>query len=172
MSARPIRRTYVVDGRELEAELHLGEENLRGQVLVALEEQAVESAVRRLDPHRVEFEYEGRRVRATVVRDGDRVWVSIDGRSWDVTLQDPGAGAAHHAGEDDFAISPMTGLLAKVSAAVGDQLDEGAELFVVEAMKMEYVVRAPRALTVSEVRHAAGEQVEQGVVVVAFEESE
>ena len=172
MSARPIRRTYVIEGRELEAELHLGEEHIRGEVLVAGEEQTCDSAARRLDPHLVEFEFAGRRIRATVVRNGDRAWVSIDGRSWELTFQEPGVGSAHHAGEEDFALSPMTGLLAKVTVQVGDEVEEGAELFVVEAMKMEYVVRAPRALTVAEVRHATGEQVDQGVVVVGFEESE
>ena len=33
----------------------------------------------------------------------------------------------------------------------GDSVEEGGELFVVEAMKMEYVVKAPRAVTIDEV---------------------
>ena len=172
MSTRPIRRTYLLEGRALEAELHASEGKILGQIAVADEPVAVDAAARRLDPHLVEFEHDGRRVRATVVRDGDTAWVSIEGRSWQLKLEEPGAGGTHHAGEEDFALSPMTGLLAKVSVAVGDEVEEGAELFVVEAMKMEYVVRAPRAVTVVEVRHAAGEQVDQGVVVVAFGASE
>ena len=81
---------------------------------------------------------------------------------------DEHGGAAHAAAEEPFATSPMTGTVAKVSVAPGAAAAKGAELFVVEAMKMEYVVRAPRDVTVAEVRRAAGERVALGDVVVTF----
>jgi len=171
MSARPIRRTYLLEGRALEARLFRVRETLQGEVSCAGESLPVDVALRRLGPHDVEFGQAGQRVRATVVREGEEAWVSIEGRSWHVTLQEAGAGPAHPGGEEDFALSPMTGLLATVSVEVGDQVERGAELFVVEAMKMEYVVRASRDLKVAEIRHVAGGQVDQGAVVVAFEES-
>jgi len=65
----------------------------------------------------------------------------------------------------------MTGTLAKVTVAPGEAVSAGAELFIVEAMKMEYVVRAPRDVIVAEVRGAVGAQVEQGGVVVTYAES-
>ena len=92
MSTRPIRRTYLLEGRALEAELHASDGRILGQVAVAGEPVALDAAARRLDPHRVEFEHDGRRVRATVVRDGDVAWVSIEGRSWQLKLEEPGAG--------------------------------------------------------------------------------
>ena len=81
----------------------------------------------------------------------------------------PGARAAAGGSDEDFATSPMTGTLAKLSVEPGTAVAEGGELFVVEAMKMEYVVKAPRDVMVAEVRGSVGGQVDQGAVVVTFE---
>jgi biotin carboxyl carrier protein len=64
----------------------------------------------------------------------------------------------------------MTGVVTKVHAAAGDSVPRGAPLFAVEAMKMEYVVRAERDAVVEKVHRAAGERVSIGDVVVAFRE--
>jgi acetyl-CoA/propionyl-CoA carboxylase biotin carboxyl carrier protein len=69
---------------------------------------------------------------------------------------------------DPFATSPMTGVVAKVHAAPGAAVGRGAALFAVEAMKMEYVVRADRDVVVDEVRARPGDRVEVGAVVVTF----
>ncbi len=165
--SRALRRTYRTDRDAIDCELRLVGDRLQG--VIAGEAEPRDVCVRRLDPVTIRLEHEGRIVRAHVVRDGDTAWVAIDGHTYALQMEETGAGAAHHAGEEDFAVSPMTGTLAKVAVEPGQQVDEGAELFVVEAMKMEYVVRAPRAVTVAEVRGAMGEQVEQGRVVVAYE---
>ena len=56
-------------------------------------------------------------------------------------------------------------LLAKPGAAV----DKGAPLLVLEAMKMEHTISAPRAGTVKAFRYAAGDQVAEGAALVDFE---
>ena len=56
------------------------------------------------------------------------------------------------------------------AVAAGQAVAAGATLFVVEAMKMEFAVKAPRAVTVAEVRRRAGEKVALGEVVVTFRE--
>ena len=56
-------------------------------------------------------------------------------------------------------------LLAKPGAAV----DKGAPLLVLEAMKMEHTISAPRAGTVKAFRYAAGDQVAEGAELVEFE---
>jgi propionyl-CoA carboxylase alpha chain len=62
----------------------------------------------------------------------------------------------------------MTGLVTKVHVAAGAAVGKGAPLFAVEAMKMEYVVRADREVVVAEVKAAAGDRVAVGAVVVTF----
>jgi acetyl-CoA/propionyl-CoA carboxylase biotin carboxyl carrier protein len=53
----------------------------------------------------------------------------------------------------------MPGTVTLVQAAVGDRVDAGAPLLVVEAMKMEHVLTAPLAGTVTELGVTAGQQV-------------
>jgi len=170
--SRALRQAYLVDGRAFEAELHLADGRLRGSVTVGEEALDLDVSARRLGTGRVRIGFADRTVRATVYRDGDTAWVCIDGRTYELTIEEPGTGGAHHAGEEDVAVSPMTGVLVKVAVGVGDRAAAGDELFVVEAMKMEYVVRAPRDITVAEVRHQAGDSIDQGRVVIGFAEDD
>ena len=66
--------------------------------------------------------------------------------------------------------APMPGLLREVLVAPGDEVAEGDRLAVMEAMKMEHVLRAPRAGRVASVPHPAGSQVEAGAQLVVLEE--
>jgi 3-methylcrotonyl-CoA carboxylase alpha subunit len=166
--SRGVQRHYQVGDRRLEVALRVDAEQLLGTISEDDAERDVEAAARRTGPRAIRLEIDGRVIRASVVRDRDTVWVSIEGRTYALTLEEPGARAAAHGGDEAFAVSPMTGTLAKLSVTVGDEVAEGGELFVVEAMKMEYVVKAPRAVTVAAVTGAVGEQVEQGGVVVGY----
>ena len=58
--------------------------------------------------------------------------------------------------------SPIPGRVAKLLARAGDKVAAGQTLVVLEAMKMENELRAPRAGTVSDVRCAEGAPVEAG----------
>ncbi|MDJ0520486.1 MAG: hypothetical protein QNJ90_00270 [Planctomycetota bacterium] len=171
MSRRALRRTYVAGNEVYDLDLRHDDGRVEGTYDPGDGERPIAFDVERLGDGVVRVTRDGVRARATVVRDGDTAWVAIDGHTYELRIEEVGGGAAHHAGEEDFAVSPMTGTLAKVSVEPGQQVEADAELFVVEAMKMEYVVRAPRDVTVAEVRHTVGEQVEQGRVVVTFEEA-
>jgi len=59
-----------------------------------------------------------------------------------------------------------------VKAAEGDTVESGQELMVIEAMKMELSLKAPRAGTVAQVRAAAGDFVEADAVLVALAQDE
>jgi len=69
---------------------------------------------------------------------------------------------------DPFAASPMTGVVRKVLVRPGESVAAGATLFVVEAMKMEFTVAAPRDVVVDEVRAAEGARVDIQQVIVTF----
>lgn len=58
--------------------------------------------------------------------------------------------------------APMAGAVWRVDAAADDVLDDGADLLVLEAMKMETPVRAPHHLTVLELLVAPGDTVAAG----------
>ena len=68
-------------------------------------------------------------------------------------------------------ISPLQGTIVLARVAAGDTVSAGAELIIIESMKMEHVVSAPTAGTVAEVLVAPGEQVAKGQPLVALGES-
>ncbi|MFF8278108.1 acetyl/propionyl/methylcrotonyl-CoA carboxylase subunit alpha [Streptomyces lateritius] len=79
-------------------------------------------------------------------------WLGRDGDSWHVQDHDPVATAlsgAAHSGADALA-APMPGTVTVVKVGVGDEVEAGQSLLVVEAMKMEHVISAPHAGTVTE----------------------
>lgn len=68
-------------------------------------------------------------------------------------------------------LSPMPGLLLKLSVAVGDNVREGQALAVIEAMKMENVLRAAHDGRVSKVLAAEGDSLAVDQPILEFEES-
>jgi biotin carboxyl carrier protein len=64
--------------------------------------------------------------------------------------------------------SPIPGRVVKVMVKTGDEVKAGQTVVVLEAMKMENELRAPRAGTVTEVRAAEGTAVEAGQELVAL----
>ena len=58
--------------------------------------------------------------------------------------------------------SEMAGSIWKLLVAVGDDVAEGADLLLLESMKMEIPVAAPRSGRVAEIRVEEGETVAEG----------
>ncbi|MET9361850.1 acetyl-CoA carboxylase biotin carboxylase subunit [Streptomyces sp. NPDC006632] len=88
-------------------------------------------------------------------------WLGRDGDSWHVVDHDAVEAALSgrsHGGADTLA-APMPGTVTVVKVAVGDEVDAGQSLLVVEAMKMEHVISAPHAGTVTELDVVAGSTV-------------
>jgi biotin carboxyl carrier protein len=63
----------------------------------------------------------------------------------------------------------LPGLVVAVAVAPGDEVDEGAPLLTIEAMKMQNEVRAPRAGRVIELEVAAGQTVATGAALLRLE---
>lgn len=68
--------------------------------------------------------------------------------------------------------APMPGLVVRVEVEVGQRVEAGAGLVVVEAMKMENELRAPHAGVVETVHVAAGQTVEKGAPLVTLASAE
>jgi acetyl-CoA/propionyl-CoA carboxylase, biotin carboxylase, biotin carboxyl carrier protein len=79
----------------------------------------------------------------------------------------PGSGEGGGAGSATVA-APMQGTIVKTLVAVGDQVEVGQAVVVLEAMKMENQVNAERAGTVSEIRVGPGDTVGTGDVLVVI----
>ncbi|MEO5808677.1 MAG: biotin/lipoyl-containing protein, partial [Sphingomicrobium sp.] len=119
--------------------------------------------------------------------DGRRriVQVARDGRGWRLTTR----GAAHtvqvlapHVADltrhmieklppdmSRFLIAPMPGLLTRLEVKAGDTVEAGQPVAVIEAMKMENILRATKATRVKTVSAGVGESLSVDQVIVEFE---
>jgi propionyl-CoA carboxylase alpha chain len=68
-----------------------------------------------------------------------------------------------------FLIAPMPGLLTALHVDEGDKVEAGQPLAVVEAMKMENILRAQKAATVARVAARPGESLAVDAVILEFE---
>ncbi|GAA4714300.1 acetyl/propionyl/methylcrotonyl-CoA carboxylase subunit alpha [Sphingomonas lutea] len=66
-------------------------------------------------------------------------------------------------------LAPMPGLLTKLDVSVGDKVEPGQPIAVMEAMKMENILRAPKAATVKATPAKAGDSLAVDQVIVEFE---
>jgi biotin carboxyl carrier protein len=105
---------------------------------------------------------------------GGKHLVHVDGHLVEVTLLAPGRRHTRPEGEIAGATGPITvsapmpGRVVRVLVTPGDTVAARQGLVVVEAMKMENELRAPRAGTVAEVRVREGAPVEANVVLVVI----
>ena len=68
-----------------------------------------------------------------------------------------------------FLVSPMPGLLVRLDVQAGDKVEAGQPLAVVEAMKMENILRAEKSATVKSVEAATGDSLAVDQVILELE---
>jgi propionyl-CoA carboxylase alpha chain len=68
-----------------------------------------------------------------------------------------------------YLLSPMPGLLTKVTVQVGQEVKAGEELAVIEAMKMENVLRAEQDAKVAKITAAPGDSLAVDQAIIEFE---
>ncbi|MBK7422454.1 MAG: acetyl/propionyl/methylcrotonyl-CoA carboxylase subunit alpha [Propionivibrio sp.] len=106
---------------------------------------------------------------AVTVKHEQRRHVFLNGTAWIVLRDDPlhrvEAGGVHVGG----LTAPMPGKIVALLATPGQSVDKGAPLLILEAMKMEHTITAPKNGTVKAFRYAAGDQVVDGAELVEFE---
>lgn len=107
----------------------------------------------------------------TVDKTPDGFGVLIRGDRFDVELKDAVKGVAlgkvAHTGPLKLT-APMPGKIVKILVAVGDTVEAGRGVLVMEAMKMENELKAVRAGTIQEIRVREGQAVETGAVLLVI----
>ena len=125
-----------------------------------------------LGGHALRLTLGGSALRATAVPDGARLHVFVAGTRCELDVVDPlyveTNGDSHSGGLR----APMPGKVIAHVAAEGAKVEKGAALMVLEAMKMELTISAPRAGVVKRFVYGVGEQVSEGAELVVLEEDE
>jgi 3-methylcrotonyl-CoA carboxylase alpha subunit len=71
-----------------------------------------------------------------------------------------------HRNDENSLESPMPGKVLQVLVEAGDHVEDEQPLVIIEAMKMEFMVRAPHTGVVAKINYGAGEQVAVGDILV------
>lgn len=120
------------------------------------------------DRGRIDMGVEGRRLRAYVARRKGVTHVGLDGQTW--TLTQPDTRRSRTGGQSGPATGALTatmpGLVLDVLVKPGDAVTKGDTLVLMEAMKMELRITAPRDGVIDKVGCAAGQVVERGALLV------
>jgi len=117
----------------------------------------------------VRFAVDGRVSEASVMHIGHDVTVQVDGRDT-IFHHVQSVGAEEDASSESRILSPMPGLVRLVSVVEGASVAKGDPLVMMEAMKMELSLTAPRDGKVASVTVVAGDQVNEGILLVELEE--
>jgi 3-methylcrotonyl-CoA carboxylase alpha subunit len=126
--------------------------------------------------------FERREPATLVVREGDRAWearlaetagtlqIALDGQVHQLALDHGPAerdrkGTSAAGSEANALRTPLPGTVVKLNVAVGDEVEAGQPLVVVEAMKMEHTIVAPHAGAVTRLHYGVGERVAAGALL-------
>lgn len=117
----------------------------------------------------LEYEHEGHRQRAALAQIDEAFTLFIPGGPLHFSLASPDTGELETGGNDGALQAPMNGTIVTLLAAVGDVVEAGAPLLVMEAMKMEHTLFAPTNGTVNGFYFSSGDLVDGGAQLVDFQ---
>jgi 3-methylcrotonyl-CoA carboxylase alpha subunit len=115
----------------------------------------------------VAVDLEGRRHRVRTASAGGRIFVWCEGETF-AFLASVSRRRAKRSGDEAGLLAPMPGKILRALVREGDEVARGATLMILEAMKMEHEIKAPRNGRIAKVPFSAGDQVEAGAVLVEF----
>ena len=122
------------------------------------------------DGEEAEIRVEGRTYFVPYVIAGNSVHFVFDGETYLVELEDKTRKSTKRH-RDHSMEAPMPGVVLKILVKAGDVVTKGAPLLILEAMKMEHQIVAPRDGKIASVNCTEGELVQPGVELVTLDEN-
>ncbi|MEE3328806.1 MAG: biotin/lipoyl-containing protein, partial [Myxococcota bacterium] len=122
-------------------------------------------------PHGLDAEIEGHRCRVRITRDDEMLYLHGPRGDFSFVVEPRFILPGTEETAGGF-VASMPGKVIEIRAQVGDRVEAGDTVLILEAMKMEHPVRATEAGVVSQVLVEEGEQVEAGALLLVVEEAE
>jgi len=136
---------------------------------VMMGDKSVEAEILSVQEGRLDLRIDGEHVTAYVSSDKAKRWVTINGRTYQLTKQSGsrGSGAKHdHSGE---LTAPMPGQVRVVNVSEGEAVAKGQTLMVLEAMKMEIRIQSSADGRVKKLFVEQGQSVEREQLLIEIE---
>ena len=140
---------------------------------------AIDTDIVRIDAHTFHIIHNGKSYNAELVsinRDDKTCTVKVGANIYSMQMTDRYDELLHQLGMDNLKTtkisdvkSPMPGLVIRILVAEGDLVEKGGNLFVLEAMKMENIIKSSSDVRIKSVKVKAGDKVEKNQVVMVFE---
>lgn len=140
--------------------------------------KAIQADIVRIDDHTFHILHNNRSYNAELIginRDEKSCSVKVGTNIYSMQMTDQFDELLHQLGMDNLKAArisevkaPMPGLVIRILAAEGDEIEKGGNLFVLEAMKMENIIKAPADVKIKSVKAKPGDKVEKNQVVMIF----
>lgn len=144
-----------------------------GMLRATVDGRAVVAEYEWVSPGVLHLRVGGRHVFCHVSARGEERYVTVGGTTYLLTAPSEKRGARGSArAEEGGLAAPMPGRVLKLSVEVGQEVEQGESLLILEAMKMEHEIRAPHAGTVSRIACKQGEMVQPGVPLLEIAKRE
>jgi len=146
---------------------------------ITINGRAIDKDLVQIDNRIFHIIHNGKSYRAELVsinRDDRTCSVKVGTNIYSMQMTDQYDDLLHQLGMDNLKTNkiseikaPMPGLVIRILAAEGDQVEKGGNLFVLEAMKMENIIKSVSDVKIKSVKVKAGDKVEKNQVVMVFE---
>ena len=103
---------------------------------------------------------------------GSTRWIFLDGRVYEFEVQQAGRARRRGGGHHGSLSAPMPATVRRINVQVGDRVERGATLLILEAMKMELPVKSESAGVIEAVNCQEGELVQPGAALIEIEEAD
>lgn len=113
---------------------------------------------------------DGRHLEVVIATRGDQVFVHLDGEAHELAYRHPlvRLAAAGLGSAADRVVAPMPGAIVSVAVKAGDTVSKGQTLLVMESMKMETTLTAPRDGVVEAVHFDKGQTFDRDALLLSL----
>jgi 3-methylcrotonyl-CoA carboxylase alpha subunit len=155
--------TLMVGGRKVTASLTAAD----GRFLATCEGQSLGFRILSATEDALRLDFGDRVVKFTVTRDQETLSVTMAAERYEflVPADETPEGSADGVGE---IVSPVPGQLRDLLVKVGEVVERGRTVAILEAMKMEFSLKAERDGLVLAINAATGDQVAEGTVLIVI----
>ena len=111
-----------------------------------------------------------KRTTARIVQDKDALHIFSDGFKYELYRSVPAYEVEKSESGEGSLITPMPCKISQVNVKAGDIVKKGQTLIILEAMKMEHVMKSPKDGIVASVNYDVGDLVAEGKRLITFDE--
>ncbi|HEX7338533.1 MAG TPA: acetyl/propionyl/methylcrotonyl-CoA carboxylase subunit alpha [Rhodanobacteraceae bacterium] len=164
---RPGERHVVLSAGDTRHDIRASGAN--GHYAMHCDNTNVEVSGARFDGAWLEARFDGEAMRLRVAVNADRITVhDTHGQRFTLLRTPAYAWETSDATAGNHIVAPMPGRIVLVKAKAGDEVVEGQEIIIMEAMKMELALKAPRVGRIEKLAATAGEFVDADTVLAQF----